>query len=83
MKNKKIENNSSKGEIILYKAPDGGIALDVKLEEETVWLTPIQIAKLFDKARSTVLEHIKNIYEEEELDRGSTCRKFRQVQIET
>ena len=56
--------------------------MDVKLEEETVWLTPIQMAKLFDKARPTVLEHIKNIYEEEELDRGSTCRKFRQVQSE-
>ena len=71
-----------KGEVILYKSPDGSMAIDVKLEEETVWLTPIQMAKLFDKTRQTILEHIKNVYDEEELDRNSTCRKFRQVQLE-
>ena len=83
MKNGKSKSkliNPQKVEIILYKSPDGGLALDVKLEEETVWLTPMQMSKLFDKARPTILEHIKNIYEEEELERILTCRKFRQVQ---
>lgn len=71
-----------KGEVILYKSQDGSIAIDVKLEGETVWLNPIQMAKLFDKARPTILEHIKNVYNEGEVDRNSTCRKFQQVQFE-
>lgn len=82
MKTKNIFNEVPKGEIILYKSPEGGLALDVKLEEETVWLTPMQMSKLFDKARPTILEHIKNIFEERELERIPTCRKFRQVQKE-
>jgi hypothetical protein len=77
---KKI-NRVPKGKIILYKSPDGNLAIDVKLEEETVWLTPMLMSKLFNKARPTILEHIKNIYEEGELERILTCRKFRQVQI--
>ena len=80
MKSKSKLINPPKGEIILYKSPDGGLALDVTLEEETVWLTPMQISELFHKARPTILEHIKNIYEEEELERISTCRKSQQVQ---
>lgn len=82
MKKNVLETTPSKGEVILYKAPDGKIQLDVKLEDETVWLTPVQMAELFDKARPTILEHIKNVYDEGELDRDSTCRKFRQVQSE-
>jgi len=80
MKNR--ETTMSKGEVILYKSPDGSTAIDVKLEEETVWLTPPQMAKLFDKARPTIVEHIKNAYDEGELEQDSTCRKFRQVQME-
>jgi len=72
----------TKGEIILYKTPEGETEIDVKLEEDTVWLTPNQMSKLFDKARPTVLEHIKNTYAEGELFQESTCRKFRQVQKE-
>ncbi len=72
----------SKGEIVLYKTPEGDTEIDVKLEEETLWLTPNQISKLFDKARPTILEHIKNAYLESELQKNSTCRKFRQVQKE-
>jgi prophage maintenance system killer protein len=74
--------SKTKGEIILYKTPEGETEIDVKLEEETVWLTPNQMSKLFDKARPTVLEHIKNTYAEGELSQESTCRKFRQVQKE-
>ncbi|OGU36074.1 MAG: cytochrome C biogenesis protein CycH [Ignavibacteria bacterium RIFOXYB2_FULL_35_12] len=72
----------SKGEIVIYRSPEGETELSVNLKEDTVWLTPTQMTKLFEKARPTILEHIKNIYEEAELDSTSTCRKFRQVQIE-
>jgi len=72
----------SKGEVVIYKSPEGKSELNVNLKDDTVWLTPIQMSKLFAKARPTVLEHIKNIYSEAELDSDSTCRKFRQVQVE-
>ena len=72
----------SKGEVVIYRSPEGETELSVNLKEDTVWLTPTQMTKLFEKARPTILEHIKNIYEEAELDSTSTCRKFRQVQIE-
>jgi hypothetical protein len=70
------------GEILLYQNQDGTIKIDVRLDEETVWLNQAQIALLFGKARSTITEHISNIYKENELTINSTCRKFRQVQIE-
>ena len=70
------------GEIILYQNSDGNIKLDVRLEEETVWLTHEQMATLFGKSRSTVAEHVANVYEEGELDQNRTCRKFRQVRKE-
>ena len=76
------QKETPKGEIVLYKTPEGDTQIDVKLEEDTVWLTPNQMASLFNKARPTVLEHIKNTYIEGELPRESTCRKFRQVQKE-
>lgn len=82
MKNKKSEAISSKGEVILYKTPDGSMALDVKLEEETVWLTQAQIAKLFNQTKQTVSLHIGNIFKEGELERNSTVRKYLTVQIE-
>lgn len=70
------------GEIILYQNSDGNIKLDVRLEEETVWLTHEQMATLFGKGRSTIAEHVANVYEEGELDQNRTCRKFRQVRTE-
>ena len=70
------------GEIILYKNSEGNIKLDVRLDEETVWLTHEQMATLFGKSRSTVAEHVANVYEEGELDQNRTCRKFRQVRSE-
>ena len=69
-------------EIIIYQNPDGNIKIDVRLEEETVWLTQDQMAKLFGKGRSTVAEHIANVFEEGELEQNRTCRKFRQVRLE-
>ena len=55
-------------EIILYKNSEGNIKIDVRLEDETVWLTQAQICELFQKSKATVSEHIKNIFEEGELN---------------
>lgn len=70
------------GEILIYQNQDGTIKIDVRLEEDTVWLSQAQIALLFGKARTTITEHINNVYQENELEQNSTCRKFRQVQLE-
>jgi hypothetical protein len=63
-------------EILIYQNNEGNISIDVHLEEETVWLTQDQMAQLFGKAKSTINEHIKNIYEENELLEISTMKKF-------
>ena len=68
--------------VVLYTAPDGTTQLDVKLENETVWLTQSQMALLFDVDRTSVLRHIRNIYKSEELDEVSTCAKNAQVRME-
>ena len=65
-----------KSEIIIYQNKEGNIKIDVQLEEETVWLTQDQMATLFGKAKSTINEHIKNIYEEKELEEAATMKKF-------
>lgn len=65
------------GEIVLYQNQDGQIKLDVRLEDETVWLTQAQIAILFYKGRSTITEHIINVFTEGELDENMVCRDFR------
>ncbi len=69
-------------EILIYQNSDGNIKIDVRLEEETVWLTQDQMAAMFGKGRSTVAEHIVNVFEESELEQIRTCRKFRQVRME-
>jgi hypothetical protein len=63
-------------QIIIYQAKDGQTKLDVRLEDETVWLTQEQMADLYGKSKSTINEHIKNVYEEKELEKKSTMRKF-------
>lgn len=63
-------------QILIYQNPDGNIKIDVRLENETVWLTQEQMALLFGKAKSTINEHIQNIYQEGELDKESTLQKF-------
>jgi len=72
----------NKGEIIIYQTPDGNTNLDVRLEEETVWLDQYQLAKLFKTDRTSILRHIKNVYKSAELEEKSTCAKIAQVQIE-
>lgn len=64
-------------QIIIYQNPDGSIKIDVRLEEETVWLTQDQMATLFGKAKSTINEHIKNVFAEGELEEKVVVRKFR------
>ncbi|MBK8154072.1 MAG: virulence RhuM family protein [Saprospiraceae bacterium] len=63
-------------DILIYQNQDGNIKIDVRLEEETVWLTQDQMATLFGKAKSTINEHIKNVYEENELEEVNTMHKF-------
>ena len=72
------ENNN----IVIYQLDDGKTKIDVKLKDETVWLSQQQMAELFSTSRTNVVEHINNIYEEEELDKSSTCQNFRQVRRE-
>ena len=70
------------GEILIYQSEDGLTNIEVKMQDETVWLSQQQMADLFQTSRTNVVEHIKNIYAEDELDEVSTCRKFRQVRTE-
>src|SRR3990170_5523286 len=71
-----MENKENKSHLIIYQTEDGQTKIQVKMEDETVWLTQDQMAELFEKSKSTINEHIKNIYEEKELDEGPTMRKF-------
>lgn len=64
-------------EILIYTNPEGNIKIDVRLEDETVWLTQEQMGTLFGRAKSTVSDHIKNIFEEGELDDKVVVRDFR------
>jgi hypothetical protein len=64
------------GEILIYQNNEGNIKLDVRLEQETVWLTQDQLAVLFGKSKSTINEHIKNIYSEGELEESTSLKKF-------
>lgn len=67
-------NNS---EILIYQNSEGNIKIDVRLEEESVWLTQAQLCELFQKSKATISEHIKNVFEEGELDEKVVVRKFR------
>lgn len=71
-------NNS----IEIYRSHDGSVQLNVKLENETVWLTQSQMAELFGVDRTSIVRHIRNIYKSEELEKFSTCAKNAQVRIE-
>lgn len=75
-------DEQSKGEMIIYQSEDGLTHIEVKLEDESIWLTQQQMAELFQSSRTNIVEHIQNIYLEGELDSDSTCREFRQVRKE-
>ena len=77
-----LTENQESPSIALYTAEDNSIQLDVKLENETVWLSQQQMAMLFGTDRTSILRHINNIYKSEELDEVATCAKIAQVRLE-
>lgn len=66
-------------EILIYTAPNDDIQLEVKMEEDTVWLTQAQMVGLFQSSKANISEHVKNIFQSNELDEKATVRKFRTV----
>ena len=77
-----IMEENKNNDIVIYQTEDGITQIEVRLENENVWLTQQQMADLYQTSRTNVVEHIKHIYEEQELDEISTCRNFRQVRKE-
>ncbi len=74
--------NMEENKIVIYQSEDGQTQIDVRLENETVWLTQSQMAELFQTDRTSIVRHINNIYKADELEKNSTCAKIAQVQIE-
>ena len=77
-----VENNKDNiniigSEIIIYQTEDGDTKIDVKFEDETVWLTQAQLCELYQTSKSNISEHIKHIFEEGELEEKAVVRKFR------
>ncbi len=68
--------------IIMYQTADGHTSIDVKLENDTVWLSQAQMAELFDKDRTVIGRHIRNVFSEGELDENITCAKFAHMGID-
>jgi len=77
MKDEIVEMKEEQGQIIIYQSEDGNTHIDVKIEDETVWLTQNQLVELYQTSKSNVSEHIKHIFEDGELDEDSVVRKFR------
>ena len=73
-----MEENS----IVIYQTEDGQTQIDVRLENDTVWLTQAQMAELFGKTPQNITMHIRNAYSEGELDKSATCKEYLQVQTE-
>ena len=82
IENRQLSAEEPKGELLVYRSEDGQIKLEVRLENETVWLTQKMMAELFQVGVNTINYHIKEIYECGELDREATIRKFRIVRME-
>lgn len=80
MRNDAMAND--KGQILLYQTPDGESRIEVRLQEETVWLSLEQMAELFQRNKSTISRHIKNVFEEGELHPNTTVAFFATVQME-
>ena len=75
-------NLKNSGDVIIYQSEDGATKINVNLQDETVWLSQQQLVELYHTSRTNVVEHIRNIYNEGELEENQTCRNFRQVRIE-
>ncbi|MBS0646992.1 MAG: virulence RhuM family protein [Verrucomicrobia bacterium] len=80
--NKTNNSNNELNHFILYTAPSGEVKIEIYIQNETVWLTQQKIAELFGVAKSTISEHLSNIFETGELEKEATVRKFRTVQPE-
>ena len=79
---KKIQIRNSTAEFLIFTSQAGENGIEVRIEDETVWLTQKLIAELFQVTVPTISEHLDNIYKEKELSREATVRKFRIVQSE-
>ena len=80
-RNETLPSQYNTGDIIIFKSEDGAVHVDVVFSGETVWLTIDSMTKLFGKSRSTINEHILNIFEEGELDKESSVRKNRKFRF--
>ena len=78
---KELQIRNSTADFLVFTRQNGEDGINVRIEDETVWLTQDGIAMLFDKARTTITEHIRNIYQSGELQKESTCRKFRHMGV--
>ena len=76
------DSKMDENKIVIYQTEDGQTQIDVRLENETVWLTQAQMAELFETGRTSIVRHINNIYRADELEREATCAKIAQVQTE-
>ena len=76
-KEKKLQIRNSTAEFLIFTRQAGEAGIEVRVEDETVWLTQKLIGVLFEKGRSTITEHLKNIFATKELDEKSVCREFR------
>lgn len=76
---KKIEIRNSTAEFLLFQIENKEDGIEVLYQDETLWLTQDAIAQLFDKSRSTIAEHLQNIFQSQELQENSVCRKFRRT----
>lgn len=77
-----INGDNPNGEMVVYVGDDGKPQVQARLQDENMWLTQVQLAQVFQTTRQNIGQHIKNIYEEEELDPSATIKKFFIVQTE-
>ena len=76
---KQLQIRNSTAEFLIFQAEDKAQGVQVFYQDENIWATQDAIATLFDKGRTTITEHLKNIYQTGELDEQTTCRKFRHM----
>lgn len=77
-----FEPTMEENKVVIYQTEDGQTQIDVRLENDTVWLTQAQMAELFERTPQNITMHIRNAYNEGELEREATCKEYLQVQIE-
>ena len=77
-----MNSDSPNGEMLVYVGDDGKPQIQARLQDENMWLTQVQLAQVFQTTRQNIGQHIKNIYEEKELNPSATIKKFFIVQTE-